>query len=64
MDNTAKDPKEKNKTGVVPAEEISGSDADKAYDQDGNFVSDNRSEEQKQERSGIPQGSDADSADQ
>ena len=45
------------KEGVVPAEEISGSDADKAYDKDGNF----KGESDQERGTDSPEGSDADS---
>jgi hypothetical protein len=54
MESTGKD---KEKPGVVPAEEISGSDADKAYDKEGGF---NGESAQKTE-SNSPKGADADS---
>ena len=37
MDTTQQQPEEEGKTGVIPNEQLAGSDADKAYDQDGNF---------------------------
>lgn len=37
MDTRKQQPKEEEKTGVIPNEQLAGSDADKAYDQDGNF---------------------------
>ena len=36
MENNKKE-KEAEKTGIIPNEQIKGSDADKAYDEDGNF---------------------------
>jgi hypothetical protein len=37
METTQQQPEEEGKTGVIPNEQLAGSDADKAYDQDGNF---------------------------
>ena len=37
MDTIQQQPEEEGKTGVIPNEQLAGSDADKAYDQDGNF---------------------------
>jgi hypothetical protein len=50
----------KEKVGVVPKEQISGSDADRAYDKDGNFVNESEAGDTGSEGSGIPDGSDAD----
>jgi hypothetical protein len=51
---------EKGKTGSIPNEEIKGSDADKAYDENGDF---GKPEPQAAdpEKSDTPEGSDADS---
>lgn len=53
--------KEKNgKTGIVPNEEIKGSDADKAYDENGNFGTADLVENDP-EKSDVPPKTDADS---
>jgi hypothetical protein len=50
---------QKAKTGTVPNEEIKGSDADRAYDSDGNFVK-ATVDEKEVERDESQSGSDAD----
>lgn len=50
---------DKGMTGVVPNEEIKGSDADKAYDENGNFGK-RKSQEQEPAKSNVPPGADAD----
>jgi hypothetical protein len=55
METKNKDKKE----GVVPKEEISGSDADKAYDQEGNFGKTSTEENNEDDKS-EQKGSDAD----
>lgn len=55
METKNKDKKE----GVVPKEEISGSDADKAYDQEGNFGK-TSTEENNEDDKLEQKGSDAD----
>ncbi|MES2454775.1 MAG: hypothetical protein V4594_04510 [Bacteroidota bacterium] len=59
--NAVKDSKENEKTGVIPNVQISGSDADKAYDQDGNFSKAALLKEGDPKRSDSQAGSDADS---
>lgn len=51
--------KEAGKTGIIPDEEIKGSDADKAYDENGDFGKPQQ-EEKDPEKSDSPPGSDAD----
>jgi len=63
MENLNDQQEEKRKTGVVPNEEISGSDADKAYDGDGNFYRQEHTGEGGPEKSVSQEGSDADTAD-
>jgi len=50
---------EKGKTGNIPNEEIKGSDADKAYDENGDFGKPGL-QETGPEKSESPEGSDAD----
>jgi hypothetical protein len=45
METTQQQPEEEGKTGVIPNEQLAGSDADKAYDQDGNFQKQSPDEE-------------------
>lgn len=49
---------EKGKTGLIPNEQIEGSDADKAYDENGNFEKEENSKKDP-EKSDTPDGSDA-----
>ena len=49
------------KTGVIPNEQISGSDADKAYDEDGNFVKEKQTGDADAETADSPAGSDSSS---
>jgi hypothetical protein len=59
MEN-GKEKEEKGKTGLVPNEEIRGSDADKAYDENGDFgKGEDAGEDPK--KSDVPSGTDADS---
>jgi len=58
MENNKKE--EKGKTGIVPNDEIKGSDADKAYDEDGNFGTTDLKEKDP-EKSEVPPKTDADS---
>jgi len=51
---------EKGKVGLIPNDEIKGSDADKAYDEDGNFGEADL-KERKPENSEVPSKTDADS---
>lgn len=51
---------EKGKVGLIPNDEIKGSDADKAYDEDGNFWAADL-KERKPENSEVPPKTDADS---
>jgi len=59
MENNGKK-EERGKTGIIPNEEIKGSDADKAYDENGNFGQPEVLEKDP-EKSDVPPGSDADS---
>lgn len=52
---------EKPKTGVIPDDQLSGSDADKAYDKDGNFEKLNPDSDGISNSDDSPKGSDADS---
>jgi len=58
MDNSKKEEK-MGRTDVVPNEEISGSDADKAYNENGDFGK-GASSDKDAEKSDVPPGSDAD----
>ncbi|SER97009.1 hypothetical protein [Pedobacter rhizosphaerae] len=59
MENS-KEKEDNGKTGLVPNEEIKGSDADKAYDENGDFA---KPEDANQDpkKSDVPPGTDADS---
>ncbi|MFC4211243.1 hypothetical protein ACFOWA_08635 [Pedobacter lithocola] len=59
MENSKKE-EEKGKVGVIPTEEIEGSDADKAYDENGDFAKP-QVEEVDPKKTDTPPGSDADS---
>jgi hypothetical protein len=48
------------KTGVIPNEQLKGSDADKAYDDEGNFSPRQKSENDSPQRLDFQEGSDAD----
>lgn len=63
LENLNNQQEEKGKTGVVPNEEISGSDADKAYDEEGNFYKQKQTGEGGSEKSDSPEGSDAEAVD-
>lgn len=49
------------RTGVIPNEQISGSDADKAYDEDGNFVKTKPTGDSDAKTTDSPPGSDSSS---
>ena len=57
MENIKKE--EKGKTGIIPNDEIKGSDADKAYDENGNFGEADLKEKDP-EKSDVPPKTDAD----
>lgn len=59
MENS-KEKEEKGKTGLVPNEEIKGSDADKAYNENGDFGK-AQSAKEDPTKSDVPPGTDADS---
>ncbi|RNL55759.1 hypothetical protein [Pedobacter jejuensis] len=59
MENNKKE-EEKGKVGVVPAEDITGSDADKAYDENGDFAKP-QVDDKDAKKTDTPPGSDADS---
>ncbi|TCC93157.1 hypothetical protein FBD94_07335 [Pedobacter hiemivivus] len=48
------------KTGVIPNEQLKGSDADKAYDAEGNFSPKQKPENDSPQRLDCQEGSDAD----
>jgi hypothetical protein len=48
------------KTGVIPNEQLKGSDADKAYDVEGNFLQSQEPENDSSRRLDPQEGSDAD----
>ena len=60
MEHNIKKDEEKDKVGNIPKEEISGSDADKAYDENGNFEKELPTADESSADADVPAGSDAD----
>lgn len=58
-DNEKQTP-EKNHTGLIPDEQIKGSDADKAYDEDGNFGQEQGTKATDKDAAAEQKGADAD----